>query len=201
MKAPSYQQLKDIAAKKGYKWFTAPYDLNVWGIRAKDFILDRIDDLICVAYVDGFGNEKLFSFTATTDPGKYYMSNPMNTKGCAVLQPGQYLGSHRIGKHRGKYKALVQVKPMRFWRVKMKNGQPDWANATTEIAVIGANIHRMLDLAIATLVGQWSAGCQVFANPWENACLMNLVDMQIAMLKTDVVSYTLIEEKDIPTPA
>jgi hypothetical protein len=197
VKQPTYQQLKAIAQRKGYKWFSKPYDLNVWGVRAGIFAINKIDDLICVAYVDVFGNEKVFCFTVTTDPGAYYMNNPLNTKGCAVLQPGQYLGSHKIGKHRGKYKALVQVRSMKFWRVKMHKGTPDWANATTETSIIGANIHKMLEAGIATLVGKWSAGCQVFASPWENAAFLNLVDQQLTMLGTDVVSYTLIVESDL----
>lgn len=194
----TYEKLRAVARRKGYTWFTKPYDLNVWGVRRDEYVADAIDDMICAAYVDQFGHDHVLTITATTDPGLHYMKNLLNPKGCAFLKPGQYLGSHRLGRHRGQYKALVQVKPMDFWRVKVgKDGKPDWKNATSERSIIGANIHRMMELLVALSVGKFSAGCQVAAIPWEFACLLHLVDMQVAMLKTDVVSYTLIMESDL----
>jgi hypothetical protein len=44
------------------------------------------------------------------------MANLLNPKGAAILVPGQYCGSHAIGLHQGKYRALRQVKPLPVYR-------------------------------------------------------------------------------------
>ena len=38
-----------------------------------------------------------------------------NVKGTAILVPGQYRGAYKIGFHKGKYKALVQAKPVKLY--------------------------------------------------------------------------------------
>jgi hypothetical protein len=49
---------------------------------------------------------------ATTDPGTFWLRNLMNPQGTAIVKQGQYIGSHGIGMHRGKYLALTQKRPL-----------------------------------------------------------------------------------------
>ena len=51
---------------------------------------------------------------ATTDPGLYYLEHPMNVDGTAILIPGQYIGSHKTGLHKGDH-ALIQCGKLRVW--------------------------------------------------------------------------------------
>ena len=44
----------------------------------------------------------------TTLPGLYWLENPMNSKGCAILKEGQYKGVYEIDLHNGKYEAICQ---------------------------------------------------------------------------------------------
>lgn len=75
--------------KKGYKIFHGPYNLNLIGIRSKNSQSDQFDDTFCILYEDKDGVMTLESFPCTTDPGKHYLMNPMNVKGCAIMVPGQ----------------------------------------------------------------------------------------------------------------
>ena len=47
----------------------------------------------------------------------------MNYKGVAILKPGQYKKSHKIGKHQGKYEALCQQNPVTVYRDKSRKDQ------------------------------------------------------------------------------
>lgn len=196
MKSPTYQELRTIAARKNYRWFTKPFDLNVWGIR-NPASTNLYDDTLAVAYKDQSGNERVFLCPITTDPGRYYLQNPINTKGCAILAAGQYLGSHRIGRHQGKYKALVQVKPVTVLRDYNRDKVLDFNYVREDTGLFGINIHRASETNITPVVDKWSAGCQVVQNPVDFLYLLSLVDQQHKYIGSDVVSYTLILESDL----
>ena len=96
------EQIESAVKSKGYKWFddtnNKGYDFNIVGVRnsdTKDRITNKLDDCVTISYKKN-GEWKFFCFTATTDPGDDYMDNPMTSKGCAILKPGQYRGSHKI---------------------------------------------------------------------------------------------------------
>ena len=196
MIVPTYSQLEALAKKKGYKWFTKPFDLNVWGIR-NPASTNLFDDTLAVAFKDQGGNERVFLCPITTDPGRHYLQNPINHKGCAILAPGQYLGSHRIGRHQGKYKALVQVKPVIVYRDYNRDGVMNFDRVLEDTGLFGINIHRASETNISPAVDKWSAGCQVVQNPIDFLYLLSLVDQQQKYIGSDVVSYTLIVESDL----
>ena len=87
--------LPDIAkamSKKGYAFFEKadkPFNLNIIGIRSSNNKPDSFDDIITVSWKYKAGWSFL-KFMATTDPGIYWLNNPMNVKGTAILLPGQY---------------------------------------------------------------------------------------------------------------
>src|SRR5690606_38434371 len=83
------------------------FDLNIVGIRTHGRKPGRFDDFITVFYRSN-GEWILNVFPATTDPGGYWLDHPQSPLGTAILKEGQYLRSYQIGKHKNRYRALVQ---------------------------------------------------------------------------------------------
>ena len=63
--------------RKGYKIFSRPYELNIVGVRADSTIPDKFDDLIYVFWKDNKNKWIGKAYPATTDPGTYWLKNPM----------------------------------------------------------------------------------------------------------------------------
>lgn len=68
-----------------------------------------------------------------TRPGLRYVREPMNPKGTATLEPGQYRRSHRRGLHHGR-PALVQVRPVTVRR-----------SSGLDVGLFGVNVHDVAD--------------------------------------------------------
>jgi hypothetical protein len=83
------------------------YNLNIIGIRSKDHKPNSFDDRMCVVFRDEQGWVTR-TWECTTEPGKYWLENPTNVSGTAILVPGQYRSVYKIGQASGKYDALVQ---------------------------------------------------------------------------------------------
>ena len=148
------QQLKDEFKRLGYNW----YDFHIIGIRSKADLPNSFDDKI---YLVAGG--KLFSYQATANPGTYWLQNFLNKKGTAVLKLGQWINCWSLGKHKGVYEALVQVKPVTVHRDTNKDLKSDEASVL-DYGLFGINIHRSNETLTSKLIDKWSAGCQVFAN-------------------------------------
>lgn len=187
----------DVFEKKGYAFFTnGDYNLNIIGIRAYPGIVNKFDDLICLVYkVEN--NWVCKSYPATTDPGLYYMNNPMAVNGTAILKEGQYRGAFKIGMHQGKYQALVQNKSLPVYRDGNKDNKHDFIEKNVETGMFGINIHRATGTAGAESVNidKWSAGCQVIASYNNFAEFMNIINKS-SKLYGSTFTYTLINEKD-----
>ena len=85
------QQLLNIAKKQKYKVFKEPYKLNIWGIRSDGVEAGKFDDWIVCFWYNEKGRVEWAKFQATTDPGTYFLQNPMQDLGAAILKQGQYL--------------------------------------------------------------------------------------------------------------
>ena len=195
MIAPTYKQLQELCKRKGYRWFTKPYDLNFIGIRSANKTANAFDDTIAVAYVDSNIIPRVFCAPFTCDPGLDYLLTPMNPKGAAIIPEGQYLGLWQLGKHKG-YTALVQRKPIQVKRDNDKDNLIEGElSAVAEIA--GLNFHRALENDIVRTVGKFSAGCQVVQIPEDFNYIISLVNLQIRYVKSAIVSYTLISEAEL----
>ena len=160
---------KDIIKKtlksKGYKWFEGKnYDVNIVGIRnskTNEKVTNKFDDLMTISYKDECGEWYYWEFECTTDPGKHWVENIMNSSGVAILKEGQYRGSHEIRKHQGKYNALCQKGPLKVYRDKDKDAEYDLLEENVREGIYGINIHKAGENS--TQIDKWSAGCQVFA--------------------------------------
>ena len=72
--------------RKGYKIYEKPFQLNIVGVRANTTVPDKFDDIIYVFYKDDKGKWLGKAYPATTDTGTYWLKNPMNSKGSALLK-------------------------------------------------------------------------------------------------------------------
>jgi hypothetical protein len=162
MKKYTYTELEAEFARLGYAW----PKFHLIGIRSKDNINNKFDDIIYV--VNGPGTTP---YSCTTNPGRHWLLNMMNPKGTAVLKPGQYVDSWKLGKHKGQYEALVQAKPVTVYRDNDKDETAE-EQGKEDTGLFGINIHRANPNAISSLIEKWSAGCQVLNNPKEFASLI-----------------------------
>ena len=188
--------IKKVLAKKNYLFFeNGQFNLNLIGIRTKGATAGKYDDYMVVIYKDKTDNWILKHWSITTDAGTYWLKNPMNTKGTALLVPNQYRSTWTIGLHKGQYKALVQAKPIKVYRDRNKDLILDYNSATIEEGMFGVNIHRSNPNTASVNNEKWSAGCQVFASPTDFAEFLELID-ESAKRYGNNFTYTLITEND-----
>jgi len=196
------EELKDAVERKGYKYFeNGDYNVNIIGIRnsaTKDKVTNRFDDTITIAYkIDG--EWQYHEYDCTTDPGTHYMEDPiLESKGTAILKPGQYPKSHKLRLHQGKYLALGQQNNVTVYRDNNRDDIYNLNSENTDTGLFGINIHRATARAgkKSTQVDKWSAGCQVIA---DNDDWHEFLDIcQTARSEwSNNFTYTLIESDDI----
>ena len=194
--------VKKAVVSKGYKWFedksNKGYDVNIVGIRNSETnneVTNHFDDTLTISYkVDG--EWKFHSWPATTDPGQYWIENPISKDGTAILVPGQYRGSHMIGLHQGKYEALRQRKPVKVYRDNDKDLEYDTDEDTIKEGIYGINIHRSNPYDQSYYVNKWSAGCQVFKKVADFHEFMDICK-KARDIWGNSFSYTLIESKEL----
>ena len=180
MKRYTTTELKTEFVKNNYTWF----NFMLVGVRSKANIPNEFDDLLGV-----IRNDKITWFTCTTNPGTHWLKNLLNPKGTALLKPGQYIDTWKLGLHQGKYEALCQAKPVTVYRDKDLDNIAE-ETATLDTGLFGINIHRANETAISKFVDKWSAGCQVLNNPADFKEL--LAQCKLSSLK--IFTYTLLNE-------
>lgn len=183
--------LRDALLTRGYRIAVRPWELNIIGIRHNTSIPNTFSDSINVLFTDNTGKLVAFSWRATTDPGTFWLRNPSNSQGTAILKPGQYLNSHALGMHRGKYLALVQIRPVTVVRDFNRDGRADYNSGREQTGLFGINIHRALANGTTKYIDNFSAGCQVFSNADDFSTLLQLAERHKA-LYGNVFGYTLL---------
>ena len=149
--------------QKNYKVFKSDsknYNLNIVGIRSSENIPNIFNDVLFIFWkFKGVWHER--KYIITTDPGLYYLNNPIKgTKGAAIMKEQQVSGSHKIGKHQGKYLALRQQKPITVIRDFDRDNELDYLSGVEETGNFGINIHNSGSIK-SKIVHNWSAGCSV----------------------------------------
>lgn len=180
MRRYTTEELRARFKEMGYQF----PEFHVIGVRSNADVPDRFDDSIYL-YDNG---ELLYFEKATTNPGAHWLQNFLNKSGTAVLKLGQYINTWIIGKHQGLYKALVQIRPVTVWRDADKDLKSETGKEDT--GMFGINIHRANPSITSVLIGKWSAGCQVLANPVEFDTLISRCERSA---KTQF-TYTLLQE-------
>jgi hypothetical protein len=211
------EKVKAFMKKQNYEIYTKPYILNIVGIRSKNRVANKFDDKLIVFYTDENSKEILFSkttpqtgngqeyFDFTTDPGITYLEKWSSTeKGCAILKKGQYknnwiIGYHLIKKPDKRYKALVQSGYLYVYRDNNKDSNLNLNEKSLEKRNdTGINIHKPWKdcQEKQTVIKNISAGCQVFANPYEFDSFMKLAYKQ-QNKGNEKFTYTLLHEEEI----
>ena len=189
------EQVEGAVKGKGYKWFEgADYTLNIVGVRNSSTgqkVTNLFDDHITLSYVAD-GVEKFHCWPATTDPGTKGVMQYGNKAGVARLVEGQYINSHIMRLHAGKYEALGQNKPVKVFRDPNKDMVYD--EKSIQEGVFGINIHKAG--ADSTYVENWSEGCQVFKRAKDFEEFMAICRKAKA-IHGNSFTYTLIESLDI----
>lgn len=188
------EMIQSTLLQKGFRTFTRPYELNIVGIRADSVAANRFDDSLNIFYKTSNGKWQFHAFPATTDPGTYWLQNPLNPQGTAILKHGQYVNSHHIGLHRGKYLALVQQSPITVIRDYDRNATLDLMNGHEATGLFGINIHHASLNGTTKSVDKYSAGCQVFANIADFNLFMQLAGRHRQQYGNNF-SYTLIDQR------
>ena len=89
----------------------------------------------------------------------------MMPQGTAILKAGQYIDSHKIRLHDGRYEALGQNGPVTVIRDYDRDAVLDFNNGREETgSKFGINIHRAKSKGTTRTIDKYSAGCQVFSN-------------------------------------
>ena len=93
--------LKQILLNNDFQVYTASFKLNILGVRSKSAISNSFDDELHVFWRDDMGKWKHKQYAITTDPGTYWLKQPMMPQGTAILKAGQYVNAYKIGMHQG----------------------------------------------------------------------------------------------------
>lgn len=188
--------MQRVLWKLGFTTFNKGYfNVNIVGIRTNDVTTNVFNDYMVVWYWAMMNSKVLpqfFIWPITTDPGLYYLNNPSNVYGTAILKEGQYKNTFAIDYHGGKYLALCQrLAPVTVYRDRNKDNVLDFKNEQT--GFFGINIHRASYASIVGMVGKFSAGCQVFQNPADFKDFMTIIQSAEGLWKNEF-TYTLITE-------
>lgn len=185
------------AQELGYQAWDEPYRMWLFGIRSENRDANSFDDELGCAWVNEDGMWTVEYWPGTTDPGTYYLQNPMNSAGCAILVAGQYLDTYKIDLHAGKYEALCQrAGEVSVYRDGNKDNKHDLDPETIATGYFGINLHAATQIegGESTQVNRWSAGCQVHATQKGFARMMELAHLQVEKTGRDTFTYTLLDQ-------
>lgn len=180
--------------KNNYVVYDKPYQLNIVGVRKNSIVPNKFDDLLFVFWKSDTDQWHGKWFTITTDPGTFWLKNPMHDRGTAMLKEGQYVDSYAVGKHRGLYDALVQIKPVTVFRNYDRLDTLDFMNGKEHKDATGINIHRANSDGKTKSIDKYSAGCQVFEDAEDFETFMSLANKH-RKLYGNKFTYTLTDER------
>ncbi len=160
------------------------------GVQSNEDVFNEFDDKFYLFK----GEEFIMVTSGTTNAGLTGLKNynKYNKDGCAVIKTNEwYYDLWKPGYHKGKMKALKQVKPIKYFRDWNKNQKAEQIGEIRK-GIIGINFHtvtygKLLGL-IKKFIGGWSVGCQVANN------VTHYYEILDYTWKQELVSYCLIDE-------
>ncbi len=176
----------------GYVINEKPYQINIVGVRKDSTTPNAFDDRIYVFWRDDRDKLEGKDYASTTDPSTYWLKNPMNVDGTAILKAGQW--AYKLGTHRG-YEALNQRGQVSVLRDYDRNAILDFQNGKESKGYFGINIHRASATGTSTSVDKWSAGCQVIADRKDWDDFLANVKRSVSKYGNESLFYTLIDER------
>lgn len=192
------QKIIDYMESQGYEVAKGKGEVNIIHIESRDFVPDVFNDTRMVITFDGSTPKIVGKWDCTTTPGTHYTKNPLNSKGAAIVKPGQYkawqVGYHKTPSH----PALVQTGgPVTVYR----DFDRDYKRAgdKEDTGYFGINIHSTKPGYSGKGIGRYSAGC-LTARDWDGHIeFMNLVKADPRYKKKNRFKFncTLILEEDL----
>jgi peptidoglycan hydrolase-like protein with peptidoglycan-binding domain len=185
------------AQSLGHQVWGEKWRLWLFGVRAPNRDANAFDDMLGCYYVNDDGMWEAAYWPGTTDPGTYWLENPMNSAGCAILKTGQYLDTWTIDLHAGKYEALCQrAGEVTVYRDASGDNKLNLDPSTTTTGYFGINLHAATQRpdGVSTQVDKWSAGCQVHASANGFDEMMKLAHQQVQKTGLSTFSYTLMDQ-------
>jgi hypothetical protein len=179
--------------------------LNSWGFKGadgkkltEDGSTGKNTEFALAEYNKVVGTEVIKIYPLTTNPGVYWLNNPMSKLGTAVLKPNQWVDCWSLGFHQQKkdHRALVQTSKVTVYRDNNKDNFYQLSEDKVETGLFGINIHGASKTGSTLRISKYSAGCQVFSN-WSNKeDVMNICENFKSVTKNKF-TYTLLDEKDL----
>jgi hypothetical protein len=196
--SPEAVRLVQPAMKRHRHSFFGPenaFDLNIIGFRRnrpEARFRNLFDDLIGIICADHPGGPlQMEAWPATTDPGSFYLHNPMNPHGCAIVVPGQYRRLWQLGWHHGDA-AFVQSSPVKVFRDVNRDTMLDLDGVPIEEGLFGIDGHHAGDNSLH--VDRWSAGCQVWKRRKDHDRALELGHAQVGAHPTwFYFTYTVLD--------
>lgn len=153
------------------------------------------DEILCFRKKNGKWD--FYFFKVSTDPGTYYLNNPMQALGTAILKKGQYLDAWNLGTVRWGIPELLQRKPVTIIRDYNRDNVLDFWSGRETTGLYGINIHTGTRAGGESIrVDNWSAGCTVFAKWTEYQAFLNLCK-EHKNSHGNSFSYTLIDKREL----
>jgi len=211
---------------KGYSLNKSPYRLTFIGIRATVQNTNNFNDMVCAVMFDQSGDVLHWhTWDATTDPGLYFMENPMNSRGTAIVKTGLYrnlwyMDFARVNKHLfwkngilvdlmtgvqaarryvAKQKHIFrQLRELVVYRDNNRDHKLDLANPQSGKYFI--NFHTTHKyLWTPDVVNRWSAGCQVvrYQAHYCHAVWLGMKQYFMSPDRSNTFDYILIDEADL----
>jgi hypothetical protein len=198
MKPVTLNQIISTMQRKKYTVFEMndrDYNLNLVGIRSRDLTPNTFNDQLWVFWKSKNAGKwnNIHIYAITTDPGLYWLQNPMNPNGTGILKPGQYPGLWKIGIHKN-YEALVQASPCTLIRDYNRDNKLDYFSGREETGLFGVNLHHAGENS--ETVDKFSAGCQVFKRIVDFNEFMDLA-RKARGIWGNSFTYTLMAEDEI----
>jgi hypothetical protein len=176
----------------GFTIFTeGDYNLNIVAERFKSEP-NKYNDILHVVYkINGFYQHH--QFRCTTEPGTFWLENPMRVSGTAVLMsPQQMRGAFELGLHKGDYPCLRQRKEVKVWRDATRDAIIDYEQMA-ESTAWAIQIHRASAYRVSSEVNKYSAGCTVIADPDHYETFLDLCRAQQRERGWSSFTYTIID--------
>lgn len=168
-----------------------PYEVNLLGVRNNNTIANTFDDRLYLFYKKTTSGGYLgCEYAITTDPGTYYLKNPLMVEGTAILKQGRW--AYKLGTHKG-YEALNQREPVVVMRDVDRNNVLNQKGVKEYKGFFGINIHRASPKGTTANVEKWSAGCQVFADASDFADFMTRVKYSVSLYGNNSLYYHLVD--------
>ena len=196
------EQYKKVLEDKGFAFFeNGDYNLNIIGVRNDSGDASKFDDFINVIYNES-GAWVCDTYQVTTEPGPSILKRPLKAvadKGTAILVPGQYRSTYKIGWHgnrdRGHMALCQRGGQVSVWRDNNRDSKPDY-HGPEDVGWYGINIHKHRGSDSRVNVGGVSAGCQVFRSSKDFAEFMETCS-DARDKWGNSFTYTLLEEADL----